>query len=285
MLSYQHGYHAGNFADVHKHVVLSLILAYLRRKPGPLSVLDFYAGRGRYDLHGAQAAKTGEAAAGIMRLLDQQPWPTLLDDYREALMSVNKGVAKGTLVRYPGSPLIARHVGGDEVRLTCCELHPMEFGALAELFRPITSKPRPRVQLHKRDALEAMTGMLPPTPRRGLAILDPSYELRDDYSAMAKALTQALKRWSTGVYLLWYPLLPDARHERMLRSLRAVVPGDVVQSELIVRKSGAGMHGSGVLVINPPYVLAEQLASLQDWFATLSDLPTGQGGAGGLFVR
>ena len=272
MLSYQHGYHAGNVADVHKHVVLTLLLTYLQRKPSPFAVLDLYAGRGLYDLHDASARKTEEAQAGILRLTGAHAWPALLAPYASALKQVNDvPVLPGVPRWYPGSPLIARLLCPETCPVVLNELHPAEHAALSRVFQRHTA-----VHLHRRDALEALPALVPPPQKRGLVVLDPSYERVAEYDAMAAALGRALQRWSNGVYLLWYPLLADHRHRPMIRQLRNVAGDDrVLQSELRVRAPGAGMHGSGVLVINPPWVLADELGSLAGWFAPLCEPDSG----------
>lgn len=259
MLSYQHGYHAGNFADVHKHSILTLVLNYLRRKPKPFTVFDVYAGRGLYDLHTAQAQKTGEAEHGILKLADTS-WPPLLGDYRQALRAVN---AQDALRHYPGSPMITHSLTREATDLVLCELHPQEFVALQHTF-----KGRGRVSMHRRDALEAMRALLPPASRRGLVLVDPSYERAEDYTAVGAAVAGALQKWPTGVYMLWYPVMADGRHRGMLRRLEQS-ERPWLRSELHVRQPGVGMHGSGLLLFNPPFVLPEQLTRLADWFAPL----------------
>lgn len=270
MLSYQHGYHAGNFADVHKHAALSLVLNYLRRKPKPFTVFDLYAGRGRYDLQALEAQKTGEAEQGILRQW-QQPWPELLGDYRHALRALNP--QSDTLRWYPGSPLITELLTRDGTDLVLCELHPQEFTALQQNFADHS-----RVHLHRRDALEAAHALLPPASRRGLVLIDPSYERAGDYDAVAEAVLRGARRWPSGVYMLWYPMLADGRHQKMLRRLCAAgLPW--LRSELRVRPTGMGMSGSGLLLLNPPYLLPDQLRALADWFA-----PLGQGTAASLDI-
>ena len=259
MLSYQHGYHAGNFADVHKHSILTLVLNYLRRKPKPFTVFDVYAGRGLYGLDTTQAQKTGEAEQGILKLADT-PWPALLGDYRQALRAVN---AQDSLRYYPGSPMISHSLTREATDLVLCELHPQEFLALQQTFAG-----KGRMHLHRRDALEAMRALLPPSSRRGLVLIDPSYERAEDYTAVGDAVAGAMHKWPTGVYMLWYPLMADGRHQGLLRRLEQS-ERPWLRSELQVRRPGVGMHGSGLLLFNPPYVLPEQLARLADWYAPL----------------
>ncbi|MEY1661972.1 23S rRNA (adenine(2030)-N(6))-methyltransferase RlmJ [Isoalcanivorax beigongshangi] len=271
MLSYQHGYHAGNAADLHKHAILTLVLQYLRRKPKPFTALDVYAGRGLYDLSGHIAQKTKEADAGILRAWEQS-WPAALGDYRQVLRHCNPH--REHLQFYPGSPTILDQLLPADSPLQLCELHPQEHNALEKLFER-----KPRVHIHRRDALEALGGLLPPTPRRGLVLIDPSYEQGQDYRRVGEAVLQAHQRWPQGVILLWYPLLGDERHLPMLRNLVASsMP--MLQCEWAYRPRGAGMHGSGMLVVNPPYLLAEQLNGLSAWFGSLV-----QAGSPSLLIR
>ncbi|WP_111656570.1 23S rRNA (adenine(2030)-N(6))-methyltransferase RlmJ [Isoalcanivorax indicus] len=290
MLSYQHGYHAGNIADVHKHVMLSRLLRYLQRKPTPFAVLDLYAGRGHYDLQDDRARKTGEAEQGILRQCAMPEWPALLAPYAEALWRVNgalegegegegEGAVEGQVMPpralryYPGSPLIARYLSPPDCPVICNELHPAEHDALAGHLKGCSG-----VHLHRRDALEALIALVPPAQRRGLIVLDPSFERPQEYAEMAAALVKAWQRWPIGVYMLWYPLLADQRHRPMINALRQQVGAEqILQSELQVRTAGAGMHGSGVLVINPPWVLADELQALQPWFGNLCAAGPGTG--------
>ena len=263
MLSYQHGYHAGNFADVHKHLVFSLALDYLVRKPAAITVLDVYAGAGIYRLDSAQARKTGEAAGGIQRLWGAQ-WPDQAQPYRQAIEAANQ---PGQGLRwYPGSPVLATHWlrPGDAQLL--CELHPQELASLKAAMRVA---PDTVAQVHERDALEAMSGLTPPTIRRGCVLVDPSYEQADEYGQVARAVGRGIDRWPEASWLVWYPLLPGAPHRTLLRMLAGAGKRGELRSELTVRQPGAGMHGSGMLVVNPPWQLAEQLRATASWLEEL----------------
>lgn len=250
MLSYQHTFHAGNAADVHKHALLSTALAYLTRKDKPLSYLETHAGRALYALDSPEARRTGEAAAGVARLEgrfpEDHPWRAAVAAARDA-----HGPAA-----YPGSPWIAAHLLRPSDRLDLAELHPAEHAAL-ERAMPA----RPGLRVHRRDGLEMAKALTPPEPRRGLLLIDPSWEVRSDYERLAAALPLLHRKWNVGVLMLWYPILADRRHAPMIRALRAAIP-DLMVSEVHVPKAreGHGMRGSGMAVANPPWGLEEEAA-------------------------
>lgn len=264
MLSYLHAFHAGNFADVHKHVVLHLVAQHLTRKDTPIAWMDFYSGAGFYDLENAEARKTGEAGQGIQLLWPPTSWPDELSSYASALVDSNHG---GTLRYYPGSPMQLAALARPQDSLLFNELHPREHAQLAERFRHDG-----RVSVHQRDAHEAIAALLPPKEKRGLLLLDPSYEIKSEYGRLQQAITRGLKHWRHGVWLLWYPLLPGNAHRPMVEGIIRQAQAEVLVSELRVPVSGEGMHGSGMLVINPTWGLDARLDELADWFA-----PLGQG--------
>lgn len=246
MLSYQHAYHAGNRADLHKHGLLTWLLTRLIQKDKPASYIDVFAGRGRYDLAGAASRKTGEADAGITRVAGLH-WPTPVQPWRRLITAHNPA---GGMRYYAGSPLLAAELLRPQDKLCLCELHPQEFAALQTLF-----KHDDRVGLHHRHAHEALAALLPPTPRRGLVLLDPSYEVKDEYLKMAALTMEAYKKWPTGCFVLWYPLLDGHLHADMTRRLES---GGYswLKAEWQWRETwheGRGMLGSGLFVINPPW--------------------------------
>lgn len=258
MLSYQHGYHAGNLADVHKHAVLAWLLAGMAAKDKPLSYLETHAGRGLYDLGAPEALKTGEAAAGIRRV---EAWFPPDDPYARALAATRRLHGPDA---YPGSPLLAALTLRPADRLTLAELHPREGEALARNLGPHGAR------IERRDGLAMAVALTPPTPRRGLLLVDPSWEVKADYDAVPAALEQVARKWNVGVLLLWYPLLPDARHAPMLRRLDAAVPGALRHEvRFPPARQGHGMVGSGLFVVNPPWRLEERTAWLSDRFAGL----------------
>jgi 23S rRNA (adenine2030-N6)-methyltransferase len=260
MLSYRHAFHAGNAGDVLKHAVLSVALAELLRKDKPVCYLETHAGAGLYDLTGERTRKTGEADAGIARLWLRSDVPACLQLYLDAVHALN---SDGVLRRYPGSPLVAARLLRPSDRLVLMELHPADHAALRAALRDDR-----RAHVHRRDGYEGLVALTPPAERRGLAILDPSYELATDYADVAECAAAVHRRWPNGCLAVWYPLLagePSRRTERML--VRAGVPG-ILRVELICRAGAVlGMRGSGLLFINPPWQLRDALAPALPWLA------------------
>lgn len=259
MLSYQHLYHAGNLADVHKHALLAWMLAYLTRKDKPLSYIETHGGRGLYDLDAPEALKTGEAAQGIGRLEN-----AIAADhpYRQVLAETRK--THGTSA-YPGSPLIAAQMLRSTDSLHIAERHPQEFAALSEALLSTSAR------VHPTDGFAKAHELTPPMPRRGLMLIDPSYETASDYADMAKFIGQMARKWNVGIIALWYPILKDNRHRALLADLRSAHP-DALSSEVAFppARKGHGMIGSGMFVINPPWGLSDEAASLNQVFAKLS---------------
>ncbi|MBI1173265.1 23S rRNA (adenine(2030)-N(6))-methyltransferase RlmJ [bacterium] len=251
MLSYQHAYHAGNLADVHKHALLAWALDYLTAKDKPLSYIETHAGRGLYDLAGPEADKTGEAAAGIARA---EGWLPADHPYRRRLAEVR---AMQGASAYPGSPLIAAASlrEGDVMHL--CELHPQEFRALQATMAPWGAHVR------QEDGLTAALALTPPTPRRGLMLIDPSWEVKSDYDRLPQIIAKVAKRWNVGIIALWYPILLDVPHVPMLAALEREFPQGL-RSEVRFPPIRAGhrMAGSGMFIVNPPFGMAEEAARL-----------------------
>lgn len=254
MLSYQHAFHAGNLADVHKHALLATALARLTGKPKPLSYIETHAGRGLYDLRAPAALKTGEAEAGILRALSSD-WLPRDHPLHEALAAIR---AQHGPDSYPGSPLIAAHFlrPGDMAHLA--ELHPAEHAALAEVAG--------FARLHHQDGFAVANALIPPTPRRGMLLVDPSYDVKPDYDRIPAWIERMARKWNVGVIALWYPVLTDDRHRLMIGALAAAHP-QALRSEVRFppARPGHGMVGSGMFVINPPYGLdaeADRLAAL-----------------------
>lgn len=256
MLSYQHAYHAGNLADLHKHALLARMLDYLTAKPKPLSYLETHAGRGLYDLSGAEAEKTGEARAGITQAL-ARGWLAVDHPLRRALDAVR---ATHGPAAYPGSPLIARHFlrPGDSAHLA--ELHPAEHEALARVAG--------FAHLHRQDGFQMAQALCPPTPRRGLLLIDPSYEVKADYETVPRQIAKLARKWNVGIIALWYPVLLDERQAPMVRALTAAHPGALLSEvRFPPTRPGHGMVGSGMVVINPPYGLEAEAGLLERLYA------------------
>jgi len=240
MLSYQHGYHAGGPADLHKHIALASLLALLTRKARPVTYMESHAGRGLYDLDGPQSAKTGEWKAGI-GAADPAPGP-----YRDALDAVR--AAHGPRA-YPGSPGIARALLREGDRMVLMELHPAEHAALTEAFKA------PGVEIHRRDGCEGLLALSPPKPRKGLALIDPSYERKEEYAEIAVFTLDLARKWPDAAILLWYPVLAAGRHARMVERIRDRAPGTLVHEIAFAPHGGrtGGMTGSGLALVNPPH--------------------------------
>jgi 23S rRNA (adenine2030-N6)-methyltransferase len=258
MLSYQHIFHAGNLADVHKHGLLAWVLDYLTQKAKPLSYIETHAGRGLYRLDAPEAVKTGEAAAGIGRVAD---WFGPDHPYTRARDGVT---AEYGPTAYPGSPLIAAHLlrPGDSLRLA--DLHPQECAALAEVMRSYGAK------VEQRDGIEMALAVTPPDPRRGVLLIDPSWELKSDYDTLPKKIAKIARKWPVGVVLLWYPILTDDRHVGMVRTLTTQHPEALISEvRFPPSRPGHGMVGSGLFVLKPPWGLADEAGKLKQNFDSL----------------
>ncbi len=252
MLSYQHAYHAGNLADVHKHAVLAMALAYIVSKDKPISYLETHAGRGLYDLSSKEAAKTGEAEQGVARVLERFP---IDHPYRQTVEAIRQAHGQSA---YPGSPLVAAHFQRKGDRLQLAELHPQEHTALVEVM------PRSGIHIYKEDGFPWAARVCPPTPRRGLMLIDPSYELAHDYPGIPPFLQGLHSLWPVGVIMLWYPILQSGEHLDMLDELDQAGFPDPWRHEVHFSKAGKShrLEGSGLFVINTPYLLPEQAEDL-----------------------
>jgi 23S rRNA (adenine2030-N6)-methyltransferase len=270
MLSYRHAFHAGNFADVLKHIVLIRILAYLAIKPKPFCCIDTHAGAGSYDLTSAFALKNREFDTGIGRLYARDDLPGVVREYVDLVKAFNGG---GDLRRYPGSPFIERRWLRDRDRLMLFELHPSDYHAL-EAFVEGDS----RIRVARADGFEGCIALMPPRERRGLVMIDPSYEIKSDYRHVVDVLVRAHRRFATGVYALWYPVIERRRVNAIERAIRSAGIGRVHLFELGVRADagGAGMTASGMIVVNPPWTLASEIGGVLPYLADV----LGQDGQG-----
>lgn len=258
-MNYRHVFHAGNFADVVKHTILTRILAYLMRKDAPFRVIDTHAGIGLYDLKGAAAEKTGEWVDGIGRLVERDLPETardLLAPYLDAVQAQNPD---GELRFYPGSPLITRNMLRQQDRLMALELHPIDVEALRENFAGDF-----QVRVTHVDGWQALGTHLPPKEKRGLVLIDPPFEERNEFERMAQNLIKAHKRWPTGLYALWYPIKDVADVDKFVALLKASGIPKILRLELIIRQPSnpPRLHGTGMIVINPPFVLEEEMRTL-----------------------
>ena len=250
MLSYRHGFHAGNYADLLKHLTLALIIEYLKQKPAPIRYIDTHAGAGRYDITSAMATRTGEFKAGAGAI----DWASLPAGAQPLHQIVQSTLAEG---RYPGSPLIAAGLLRPRDELRLYELHTSEYPVLQKLF----ARDR-RVRVFPENGFGAMKTQLPMKQGRALVLMDPSYERRQDYTDVAEALAEGLRRMSTAVVALWYPIVDPKSTERLIKQVTRLAPGDSLRAELHLNGSGPGMRACGMLVLNAPWTLAAELTQI-----------------------
>jgi 23S rRNA (adenine2030-N6)-methyltransferase len=261
MLSYLHGFHAGNHADVLKHVVLTALLARLTVKDTPLRFIDTHAGAGGYDLRSAAAQRHREHERGIGLLWRVEDPPSAVARWLELVRRYNSGAE---LRRYPGSPWLAQHCLRARDNLYLFELHPVEHRALK---RACADDRRAKVL--REDGLTGCIGLVPPPQRRALLLIDPSYELRDEHRQVIDAVVKVHKRFATGVIAIWYPIIERRWVERYERALRAARISTLATYELRVAREApsGGLVGSGVFIVNPPWRLDEELGLALPWLA------------------
>ncbi|EEX95551.1 putative DNA (exogenous) processing protein [Vibrio orientalis CIP 102891 = ATCC 33934] len=256
MLSYRHSFHAGNHADVVKHIVQSLILDALKQKDKPFVYHDTHSGVGRYDLTHEWSEKTGEYKQGIARIWEQTDIPQDIQSYLESIKTLNNGDA---LRYYPGSPRVARAQLRPQDRMVLTELHPADHPLLEQEFH------RDRqVSIYKEDGFKRLKASLPPQERRGLVLIDPPYELAKEYRDVVAAIAQSHKRWATGIYAIWYPVVNRCDIEDMIEGLEGLGIRKILQIELGVSPdtNERGMTASGMIVINPPWKLESQMKEI-----------------------
>jgi 23S rRNA (adenine2030-N6)-methyltransferase len=257
-MNYRHIYHAGNFADVFKHAALSRIISYLKRKEAAFRVIDTHAGIGLYDLGSEEAQKTGEWRGGIGKLLEAAPTDDapLLEDYLATVRVLNP---EGGLRLYPGSPLLARHLLRRQDRLTAIELHPEDSQSLKEVFAGDH-----QVRVIELDGWLALGAHLPPKEKRGLVLVDPPFEEEGEFARMVDGLKKAHRRWPGGIYAFWYPVKDRVAAERFRLSLRESGIPKILDASFSVRGPSpeAKLDGCGMAIVNPPYVLREELTTI-----------------------
>ncbi len=277
-MNYRHAFHAGGFADVIKHIVLVRILTYLQDKPAPFRVIDTHAGAGVYDLASEEARRGGEWLTGIARIMQARFSETtapLVKPYLDIVRAFNP---QRELKSYPGSPLIARALLRPQDRLTACEVEPKARNRLIDALRRDT-----QARVVDLDGWLALPAFVPPNERRGLVLIDPPYEQKDEFERLAAGFAEAFAKWPTGSYLLWYPVKSRRATDSLARHVADVVgagpsPGKCLRLEFSVapRAAGGALASAGLLIVNPPWTLAGELKAI------LPELekPLGQGGAG-----
>jgi 23S rRNA (adenine2030-N6)-methyltransferase len=277
-MNYRHAFHAGGFADVIKHIVLVRILTYLHDKPAAFRVIDTHAGAGVYDLTSEEAQRGGEWLTGIARLMQARfsdAAAALVAPYLDIVRAFNP---KAELKAYPGSPLIARALLRPQDRLTACEVEPKARKRLIDALRR-----DPQARVVDLDGWVALPAFVPPKERRGLVLIDPSYEKKDEFERIAEGFAEAFAKWPTGSYLLWYPVKSRRATDTLARHVAEVVgagapPGKCLRLEFSTapQAADASLASAGLLIVNPPWTLAGELKTI------LPELekPLGQGGAG-----
>ena len=277
-MNYRHAFHAGGFADVIKHIALTRILLYLQEKPAAFRVIDTHAGAGRYDLEGDEARRGGEWLTGIARVLQARFSESALPLVKPYLDIVRAFNPDNALKAYPGSPLIARALLRPQDRLTACEIEPTARKKLIEALRRDT-----QARVVDLDGWTALPAFVPPNERRGLVLIDPAFEAKDEFERLADGFTAAFEKWPTGSYLIWYPAksrrATDALAQRVARAAASVKPaGKCLRLEFSVAPQSvdAALASTGLLIVNPPWTLQGELKTI------LPELekPLGQGGAG-----
>jgi 23S rRNA (adenine2030-N6)-methyltransferase len=277
-MNYRHAFHAGGFADVVKHIVLVRILTWLQDKPGAFRVIDTHAGAGVYDLTGEEAQRTGEWLTGIARVMQARFSETVLPLVTPYLDIVRAFNPPAQLKAYPGSPLIARALLRPQDRLTACEVEPKARKHLIAALRRDT-----QARVVDLDGWTALPAFVPPKERRGLVLIDPPYEDKDEFARLADGFTEAFSKWPTGSYLLWYPAKSRRATDALARRVAEVAaggatPGKCLRLEFSAAPQAAdsALVSAGLLLVNPPWMLMGELKAI------LPELekPLGQGGAG-----
>ena len=269
MLAYRHAFHAGNHADVLKHCILTLVLRHMNGKPKPYRLVDTHAGAGGYSLLGQYARKKGEFEQGIGRLMALDGLPPAVADYVDQVRRFNPN---GQLEQYPGSPAIARGLlrPGDQHRLF--EMHPTDHRILHAYLKDMKG-----VEVFDVDGFEGLKGQLPPSTRRAVILMDPSYEGRGDYGRVVLSLRDAIARFADGVFLIWYPQVNKLESAQLPKRLTALAPKGWLHAQMTVQQGsepGFGLAGSGVFVINPPHTLHAQLLDVMPFLVkTLGQYP------------
>jgi 23S rRNA (adenine2030-N6)-methyltransferase len=280
-MNYRHAYHAGNFADVFKHAVLARIIVHLQKKDAAFRFLDIHAGRGAYDLSAPEAQKTGEWRNGIGRLIAAKLPATVKDlvaPYLDSIAATSQAplVAGRAPALYPGSPAIMHYLARRNDRLTLTELHPQDYAALAKRYAGDI-----KVKVIELDGWLALKGFLPPKERRGLVLIDPPFEERDEFERVVAGIVDAQKRFATGVQMIWYPIKDPREARRFRDAVKATGIRRILSAELAVRQPvpDGTLSANGLLVINPPWMLDEEIRVMAPVLAEVMAIGAGAGSA------
>jgi 23S rRNA (adenine2030-N6)-methyltransferase len=271
-VNYRHAFHAGGFVDVMKHITLTRLVEYLKLKPAAFRVIDTHAGIGRYSLTGEEARRSPEWMDGIGRLLKARlpaDVAALVQPYLDVVAGENRN---GTLARYPGSPLMARRLFRPQDRLSALELHPADYRKLRDLFEGDI-----QVRVTELDGWLALNAYVPPKERRGLVLVDPPFEEPGEWERLVEGLSKAHRKWSSGLYMLWYPLKEPREVNAFVADLKATGIAKMLRAELLVGPAVAGsLYGSGLILVNPPFTLEAELKLILPALNTA--LAAGRGG-------
>lgn len=267
-MNYRHAFHAGNFADVFKHVLLARIIVYLARKPAPFRVIDTHAGIGLYDVAGPEATRTGEWRDGVGRLVRAEAPVGVRELLQPYLDAVGPCGPDGRPLDYPGSPAVARHLLRPQDRLLLSERHPDDAATLTR-----TMARDARVKVLTADGYTVLNASVPPPERRGLVLIDPPFEDRAEFDTLAAALGRAWRKWATGTFAVWYPIKDPAPVAGFAQAVSAAISSDHLWLELARPSSGPALRGCGLLVINPPFVLADEARRLLPFLAGVLSMP------------
>ena len=256
MLAYRHAFHAGNHADVLKHITLMLVLRYMNLKDKPYRLIDTHAGAGGYSLEGQYAQKKGEYLQGVARLWERDPaeLPEAVADYMALVRQFNP---QGQLEQYPGSPAFAQMLLRAQDQLRLYELHPTDHRILEAFLGSVKG-----AEVKDTNGFEGLKSQVPPSSRRAVVLMDPSYEGHGDYSKVIASLREAIARFPEGVYMVWYPQVSKLEAAQLPRRLEGLAPKGWLHARLTVQQpdsQGFGLAGSGMFILNPPYTLHDQL--------------------------
>lgn len=274
-MNYRHAYHAGNFADVFKHVMLARILAYLARKPSAFRMIDTHAGDGFYDLGGVEAEKTGEWREGVARLIDAQAQiPAEVQTLIAPYLAIAATRLAETNPRYPGSPAIAAALLRQQDRMIFCEAHP----EIAANLKHNLGRDR-RAKIIEIDGFIGLGAYVPPVERRGLALIDPPFEAKDEFLQIAKHLEGAVRKWPTGTYMVWFPIKDRQGVARFYRQVGDALAAAGIEDALCVEfwvdeiNPSLPLAGNGLVLVNPPYVLEAEARVILPCLAALLGAP------------